>query len=134
MERVSNDATLSKIGDIYQYLIALLKCFELHDGESILIEVFGDVTKVSQKDSFQIEVKHHIGEDYLSDRDVDFWKTLKNWTIEYDKIKNYDKLILYTTSNIAEDSPFLDWNHKKDSEKMSVLKEIANIKKSREET
>ncbi|URZ05449.1 ABC-three component system protein [Clostridium felsineum] len=134
MKRASNDATLNKIGDIYQYLIALLKCFELNEGESILIEVLGDVTKVSQKDSFQMEVKHHIGEDYLSDRDVDFWKTLKNWTIEYDKIKNYDKLILYTTSSIDKDSPFLDWNHKKDSEKMSVLKGIGEIKKSREET
>lgn len=134
MERASNDATLSKIGDIYQYLIALLKCFELQEGESILIEVLGDVTKVSQKDSFQMEVKHHIGENYLSDRDVDFWKTLKNWTIEYEKIKSYDKLILYTTSNIAEDSPFFDWNQKKDSEKMSVLKKIGEFVKSREET
>lgn len=134
MERVSNDATLSKIGDVYQYLIALLKCFELQEGESILIEVLGDVTKVSQKDSFQMEVKHHIGQDYLIDRDVDFWKTLKNWTIEFDKIKGYDKLILYTTSNIAEDSSFADWNHKKNREKMSILNKIGKIRKAREET
>lgn len=135
MERVSNDATLSKIGDIYQYLIALLKCFELLEGESILIEVLGDVTKISQKDSFQMEIKHHIGKDNLIDRDIDFWKTLKNWTIEFDKIKVFDKLILYTTSCIAEDSPFADWNHKKSGEKIAILKEIGKLeKKGREET
>jgi hypothetical protein len=134
LERVSNDATLSKIGDIYQYLIALLKCFELQEGESILIEVLGDVTKVSQKESFQMEVKHHSGDDNLIDRDIDFWKTLKNWANEFDSIRGFDKLILYTTSNISEKSSFVDWNHKKAKEKMLILKEIGQLKKPREET
>lgn len=135
MNRVSNDATLSKIGDIYQYLIALLKCFELQEEESILIEALGDVTKISQKDSFQMEVKHHCGEDNLGDRDVDFWKTLKNWVVEFDKIKAFDKLILYTTSNMAAESSFIDWNKKNKNERLSVIKQIGEYEKfGREET
>lgn len=35
MNKAVNDATLSKVGDIYQYLIALRDCFEL-DSDDIL--------------------------------------------------------------------------------------------------
>lgn len=134
LNRASNDATLSKIGDIYQYLIALLKCFELQEGESILIEALGDVTKISQKNSFQMEVKHHIGEDNLSDRDVDFWKTLKNWMVEFDKINKFTKLVLYTTSSMSENSSFKEWNTKEKEGKLQILKEIGKETGGREET
>lgn len=43
MTRAVNDATLTKAGDIYQYLNALRDCFELNDGETLQIEINGDV-------------------------------------------------------------------------------------------
>ena len=39
-----NDATLQKVGDLYQYFIALLDCFSLKKGEAMLIETQGDVS------------------------------------------------------------------------------------------
>lgn len=54
MNRKRNDATLSKLGDIYQYFIALLDCFMMEAGDKIQIEVQGDVTLFSSdKKNFQ---------------------------------------------------------------------------------
>ena len=70
------DATLTKAGDIYQYLIALKDCFELNNDEKLQIEVNGDVSILNEAGGkFQKEVKHHFGEENLADRDIDFWKT-----------------------------------------------------------
>ena len=92
MERANNDATLSKLGDIYQYYIALLECFNMGENEKIQIEVSGDVSKISEDTtSFQMEVKHHIGDDTISDRDIDFWKTVKNWVKEFKEVPDNDE-------------------------------------------
>lgn len=80
MTRAVNDATLQKAGDIYQYLIALRDCFELNDGDTLQIETNGDVSIINDVGGrFQREVKHHFGNTSISDRDIDFWKTLANW-------------------------------------------------------
>lgn len=85
-----NDATLQKVGDLYQYFIALLDCFSLKKGEAMLIETQGDVSIISfcGKSRLQKEIKHHFGSKYLSNRSEDFWKTLdtgvkneKAWTL-----------------------------------------------------
>ena len=39
-----NDATGQKAGDIFQYLVALRDCFELEEGDTLQIEVNGDVS------------------------------------------------------------------------------------------
>lgn len=132
MNRSVNDATLTKLGDLYQYYIALLECFKMNEGEAILIEVFGDISKISKKDSFQMEVKHHIGSDFLNERDVDIWKTLRNWVKDFERIKTFDKLILFTTSEISDNSPFYDWNDKKTEQKLKILNDIGSIVKKRE--
>ena len=76
LERAINDATLNKVGDIYQYLIALKDCFELDDGDVLQIETNGDVSIVNDVGGrFQREVKHHFGDKSIADRDIDFWKT-----------------------------------------------------------
>lgn len=134
MSRKRNDATLSKLGDIYQYYIALLDCFEMRKGDKILIELHGDVTFISDdKRSFQKEVKHHIGTSNLSDRDTDLWKTLHNWIIDYSDSMNFDQLILFTTVNIATTCVFHDWNSKMKTEKYDVLHKIGIKVKKREE-
>lgn len=136
MSTAVNDATLKKAGDIFQYYIALRNCFNMKSGDKVQIEVNGDVSLISSESdsSFQIEVKHHFGEHSLSDRNIDFWKTLSNWYVEYDRISAFSSLVLYTTSVIGVDSPFHDWNNKNKSEKLCVLLNIGAIEKKDENT
>ena len=134
MSKAVNDATLKKAGDLFQYYIALRNCFNMKSGDKLQIEVNGDVSLISSivESSFQIEVKHHFGEHSLSDRNIDFWKTLSNWYTEYDRISIFSSLVLYTTSTIGLESPFYGWNNKKQSEKLSVLLSIGTVKKKDE--
>lgn len=135
MTRAVNDATLQKVGDIYQYLIALRDCFELDDGDILQIETNGDVSIINDVGGrFQKEVKHHFGNKSFSDRDIDFWKTLANWYIDYERVKNFSNYILSTTSTIQTNSPFYGWNNLENTEKLKRLKDIGAIFKEKEET
>ena len=73
---------------------------------------------------FQKEVKHHFGKTILSDRHIDFWKTLANWYLEFDRIAIFSDLILSTTSEIKDKSPFFKWNNLSGDEKLEALKKI----------
>ena len=135
MTRAVNDATLQKAGDIYQYLIALRDCFELNDGDTLQIETNGDVSIINDVGGrFQREVKHHFGNTSISDRDIDFWKTLANWYVDYERVKNFSNYILSTTATIKSDSPFHSWNNIKKTEKLKCLKDIGATSKKTEET
>lgn len=136
MDRAINDATLVKAGDIFQYYIALCDCFKMNSGDKLQIEVNGDVSLITElsKNSFQREVKHHFGDKNLIDRDVDFWKTLSNWYVEYERITSFASLILHTTATISSDSPFYNWNDKKPEDKITILQSIGNIVKTKEKT
>ena len=135
MTRAVNDATLKKAGDIYQYLIALRDCFELNDGDTLQIETNGDVSIINDMGGrFQKEVKHHFGNKSISDRDIDFWKTLANWYVDYERVKTFSNFILSTTATIQSDSPFYSWNSIKKTEKLKRLKSIGAISKENEET
>lgn len=131
MDKNLNDATSSIKGDIYQFIVALNDCFELNEGDNLLIEVHGDVSIAGL---IQKEIKHHEGKDNLTERDIDFWKTLANWYVSYDSIKNYRSLILFTTSEIPIDSRLQKWNNKSANEKLSTLKAIGSEHKKHEET
>ena len=106
----------------------------MDENDKIIIEIYGDVSKVSNKASFQMEIKHHVVDDSIGDRDIDFWKTLRNWVKEYNRIKDFSSLILFTTSDIAEKSLLMDWNEKNDTEKLKTLKNIGGVKKNKEAT
>ncbi len=135
MTRAVNDATLNKAGDIYQYLIALEDCFELNDDDTLQIEINGDVSIINSTGGlYQKEIKHHFGTQNLSDRDVDFWKTLANWYIDYERVKFFSQYILSTTAKISKDSSFYDWNSIDNEEKIKRLKNIGKISKKNEET
>ncbi|MGE7908434.1 ABC-three component system protein [Lysinibacillus xylanilyticus] len=136
MDRAVNDATLVKAGDIFQYYIALRDCFKMKKGDKIQIEINGDVSLISDKSnvSFQREVKHHFGISNLSDRDVEFWKTLSNWYMDFDRIKLFSHLILHTTSGLSSKSSFYEWNDKKPVEKIKILESIGKINKEKEVT
>lgn len=129
-----NDATLQKAGDIYQYLIALKDCFDLTNGDTLQIETNGDVSIINDMGGrFQKEVKHHFGKNSISDRDIDFWKTLANWYVDYERVKNFSNYILSTTAVIRKNSLFYDWNNTVKTEKLTRLKEIGAVSKKEEE-
>lgn len=133
MAKAVNDATEQKAGDIYQYLIALRDCFELVGNDTLQIEVNGDVSIISgNSGKFQKEVKHHLGKTFLGDRDIDFWKTLANWYEDYERIKNFHSLILYSTSGIRITSPFCGWNELTAENKLAKIEKIGSITKDRE--
>lgn len=136
MDRAINDATLVKAGDIFQYYIALRDCFKMKTGDKLQIEVNGDVSLIAElsKNSYQKEVKHHFGKKNLRDRDEDFWKTLSNWYVEYDRISYFSSLILYTTATISSNSPFNNWNERKPEDKIEQLKLIGSSEKKKEKT
>lgn len=136
MKKSINDATLQKAGDTYQFLIALRDCFRMNANDKIKIEIDGDVSLLSElsQNSFQKEVKHHFVDKNLSERDIDFWKTLSNWYKEYIRINEYTSLILHTTARIFNDSPFIDWDSKNEREKLLILKNIGLITRHKEET
>ncbi len=54
MDRAVNDATLKKMGDIFQYYVALKDCFKMGMSDKLQIEVNGDVSVIAElsKDSF----------------------------------------------------------------------------------
>jgi len=115
-EILINDSTKTFKPIIYQFLIALEKCFEMQDDESIWIEKYGDVTSSSR---IQIEVKNY--QKNLTDLDHNVWKTLKNWLDDNFDATKYKNLILLTTQTISKSSKFINWNTKNKDEKYQIL-------------
>lgn len=135
MTKAINDATLKQAGTIYQYLIALRDCFELNNDDTLQIETNGDVSIINDTEGlFQKEVKHHFGDVALLERDVDFWKTLANWYVDYERVKIFSHFILSTTAKILDDSPFYGWNDIDEHEKLLRLKQIGAETKNQEKT
>lgn len=60
MSKLKFDSTSSIKGVLFQFLIALERCFKMQEGQSIYIETYGDVSVLgSLFDSKQIESKFY---------------------------------------------------------------------------
>lgn len=130
-----NDATLTKLGDKFQYFVVLEECIKLSAGEKIVVEQYGDISIFSDSgNNRQIEVKHHIGNHILSDRDIELWNSLFNWVDNYENSLLFKELILYTTSEIDKDSMYFQWNSKKIEEKFLTIKSVGEYIKKREKS
>jgi hypothetical protein len=114
-----NNSTKTFKPIIYQFLVALEKCFEMQDDESIWIEKYGDVTNSNGE---QIEVKDYQND--LTNLDHNVWKTLKNWLDDGFDISQYHSLILLTTQTVSKISRFIGWNKKSKDDKLKILKSI----------
>jgi hypothetical protein len=68
--KLSQDATDSTKGIIYQLCVAVQKCYEMIGGQKVLVESLGDVTI---RDHEQVETKYY--RDPLTDNHPNFWKT-----------------------------------------------------------
>ena len=113
MGRQSNDSTKTFKGIIYQFLIALDKCFEMQEGESVYIETCGDISILGD-DSIQIESKYFNS--YLTELDHNVWKTINNWMKDEFPYDNFCSLILLTTQKVKTNSSWYNWNNKKKTE------------------
>lgn len=122
--RAQQDSTLSKVGDLYHYVISLLECFKMGPEDTLRIEVDGDISTISKNGSKQIEVKHHINDSALYNRHIDFWKTLAYWYSDFGRYSNFSVLALHTTSKFGDRSIFKDWDRLHPSERLSSLKSI----------
>ena len=120
-EKLVHDATKTITPIFYQCYIALEKCFDLMENESVYIETYGDVTVVSENESSQTEVKNY--EKDLTDLDHNILKTLKNW-LNDPNIPSYKNLILLTTQDLGSTTAFKEWNSKNKNNKLSILKDI----------
>jgi len=126
---LKHDSTKTFRPIIYQFLVALEKCFEMQGDESVWIEKYGDVTT----NEVQIEVKDYKRN--LTDLDHNLWKTLKNWLDDDFEVEHYHSFILLTTQKISENSKFLNWNRSNKEEKYQILQSInENNKKISEDT
>ena len=115
-----HDSTKTFKPIIYQFLVALEKCFEMQNDESIWIEKYGDVTNSSGE---QLEVKDYQKD--LTDLDHNVWKTMKNWLADGFDVSYYHSLILSTTQTISSTSKFIDWKNKNKDEKLEILNSIS---------
>jgi hypothetical protein len=119
--KLAHDATKTIKPIFYQCYVALEKCFDLLENESIYIEKYGDVTVISENGSSQTEVKDY--EKDLTDLSHNIWNTLKNW-LNDQNIPSYKNLILLTTQDLGTTTAFKEWNNKDKNEKLLVLKAI----------
>lgn len=119
-EKLRHDASASISGTIYQFYVAVDKCFDLLEEEKVIIEKYGDIT-ISAKD--QIEVKHY--EDDLTDLHENIWKTIDNWLEHNFDVSLYKNLILMTTQQFGARSSFKQWNEKNKAEKKQILDKVS---------
>lgn len=121
-----NDDTKTKLGDTYHYYIVLEHCLNLQDNEVLYVEKYGDISLVSDSNSKNIEVKHHDDEHQLNDRNKEFWNTLRNWVKYHQNMKQFKRLILFTTSIYSENGSLTNWNSSSAVEKLDLLKSIGS--------
>lgn len=117
-KKLTTDNTKKFLGLEYQKLIALEECLKANPNEIIWIECKGDIAT----ETASTEIKHHENGGSLSSNAVDAWKTLANFTKNYEEQKRFNQLILYTTATSAEDSIFYKWNILSAENKLKALK------------
>lgn len=106
MVKQSNNSTPTIKGLIYQFLVALGKCFELQAGETVYIETYGDISILGCNDTVQIESKFY--KENLTDYDHNIWNTLNNWLKESFPIDSFSSLVLLTTQTLNQQVSGLD--------------------------
>ena len=123
MKKLTFDASATIKGFLYQFLIALEKCFEMKEGQSVYIECHGDVSVEGTDASTQTETKNYTRS--LTDLDINVWKTIANWINPAFPVEKYDSLVLLTTQKIGTTSKWLNWNNHSIKDREETIKEIA---------
>ncbi len=119
MNTVRANATASTRATIYQFCLAVDKCYLLRPGQKLLIEELGDITVEGES---QIEVKAYSDE--LSDGHPNFWNTITNWLDPKFPSGAYQSLILLTTQSFSPTATLASWNVSTSQERLSLLLNI----------
>lgn len=124
MDKLDFDSTSTIKGFLFQFLVALEKCFEMQEGQSVYIERFGDVSLVGEEESEQIESKYYTKD--LTDLDKNVWNTLANWMDDSFPLGKFSALVLLTTQKTGAKSQWRNWNSKNNLERKAVIDDIYN--------
>lgn len=122
MQELPSDASQQVKGFIYQFLIALEKCFEMREGQYVYIERHGDISVEGADKAEQTEVKYYKKQ--LTDLDPNVWKTIANWSNPGFEIDKYESLVLLTTQKIGETSKWDNWNIKPFAERKNIVEAL----------
>jgi hypothetical protein len=128
-EKKTDDEKKS-IGFFYQDYVALKYLISLSDGEVLGIEVYDDIDHQSiSGNKTLIQVKHSINKDtYLTNKDIDLWKTLFNWSNIFDSISNKDlSFHFYTNKPLTKKKGILELIAAKNKNIKEIKKEIELI-------
>ena len=97
----------------------------MNENDKVVIENLGDVTLISAKGvSQQLEVKHHLDATSISDRSDEIWNTVWNWYSNFDKYKDIEEFVLFTTAGISTTSVFQEWSIQDIDQKYEIFKNI----------
>lgn len=122
MKKLSFDSTPTLKGFVFQFLVALDRCFEMQEGESVYIETFGDVSVLGGDNPTQIESKCYKTD--LTDLDENVWNTIHNWMRDDFPIEKFSSLFLLTTQKAGKKSEWGGWNQKGLEDKLKTLNRI----------
>ncbi|MCF2577493.1 hypothetical protein I6E18_15320, partial [Phocaeicola barnesiae] len=122
MKKLSFDSTPTLKGIVFQFLVALDRCFEMQEGESVYIETFGDVSVLGGDNPTQIESKCYKTD--LTDLDENVWNTIHNWMRDDFPIEKFSSLFLLTTQKAGKKSEWGGWNKKGLEDKLKTLNRI----------
>ncbi|MBO7570927.1 MAG: hypothetical protein J6T48_02120 [Bacteroidales bacterium] len=123
MKKLKFDSTSPFKGILFQFHVALEKCFEMEECQSVYIETYGDVSLLGNlSNSKQIEAKFY--KKSLTNLDKNVWNTIYNWMNTDFPIDKFSSFVLFTTQKIGKDAAWADWNNKSLKEREEVLKKI----------
>lgn len=124
------DDEKKSIGFFYQDYVALKYLISLNEGETLGIEVYDDIHHESISGNKKlIQVKHSINEGtHLTNKDIDLWKTLFNWSNIYDPIGDKDiKFCFYTNKLLTKETGIVKLISAKNKNIEEIKKEIELI-------
>lgn len=97
-EQVAADK--NQLGFDYQDLVCLEYLIDIKQGESVGLEVLDDVHQERiYGEKALIQVKHSVDDtDSVTNRDVDLWKTLYNWSNALEQLPEDDVQLIFFTN------------------------------------
>ncbi|PSW43748.1 ABC-three component system protein [Photobacterium leiognathi] len=128
-EQVAADK--SQLGFDYQDLVCLEYLIDMKQGETVGLEVLDDVHHERiHGEKALIQVKHSVNEaEAVTNRDLDLWKTLYNWSKALDYISDNDiQLIFFTNKKKTIRNGFVEQLDQTTSKLTEIEETISSIK------
>ncbi|WP_392553093.1 hypothetical protein RHO14_04310 [Orbus wheelerorum] len=135
LKTIKTDDERKSIGFFYQDYVALKYLMSLNEGETLGIEVYDDIHHEGiEGNKTLIQVKHSINEaTNLTNKDVDLWKTLFNWSNMSDSIDDKDlSFHFYTNKPLTKEKGVLELITAKSKNIEAIKKEIGLIEAQHE--